>query len=379
MIDYICKMKELHIERLVNWYGGNYENKLKGRWIKRRDIEPILQDLSFMFKVENIGFSFKNREINSVKIGTGKIKILFWTQMHGNESTGTKALFDLFKFFDFPGEMSAVRDHILERCTILCIPMLNPDGSEVYTRLDGTGVDLNRDFIDKKSIESRLLQKTVDEFQPDYCFNMHDQRSIFSVGSDVNTATLSFLAPSEDVNRKITKGRIKTMEVIVSMNEILQNVIPNHIGRYTDEFYPSATGDNFQKLGFNTILIESGHHKGDYQREMSRKFTFFALLKGILFISEPKSVDDYSDYFKIPDNEKLFLDMILKDVLYEGRRTDIGILYEEKLINEEIQFVPKVDKIEVLSKYNADKVIVASELIFDNKMALNAYIKKGSF
>ena len=57
------------------------------------------------------------------------------------------------------------------------------------------------------------------------------------------------------------------MNVIVAMNSMLQKIIPNFVGRYTDEFYPTATGDNFQKLGYNTILIESGHYPNDYQRE----------------------------------------------------------------------------------------------------------------
>ena len=39
------------------------------------------------------------------------------------------------------------------------------------------------------------------------------------------------------------------MDVIVAMNDLLQQMIPNHVGLYTDEFYPTATGDNFQKLG----------------------------------------------------------------------------------------------------------------------------------
>ena len=60
------------------------------------------------------------------------------------------------------------------------------------------------------------------------------------------------------------------MTVIAAMNDLLQQFIPGQIGRYTDEFYPTATGDNFQKMGHNTILIESGHAKGDYKRNASQ-------------------------------------------------------------------------------------------------------------
>ena len=74
------------------------------------------------------------------------------------------------------------------------------------------------------------------------------------------------------------------MNVIVAMNNLLQKVIPNHIGRYTDEFYPTATGDNFQKLGFNTILIEAGHYPDDYDREEVRKFNFLHLFKACIIL-----------------------------------------------------------------------------------------------
>ena len=129
------------------------------------------------------------------------------------------------------------------------------------------------------------LKRILEEFNPQFCFNLHDQRTIFGVEGTENPATISFLAPSEEMTRKLTKGRIETMNVIVAMNSLLQQVIPNHIGRYTDEFYPSATGDNFQKLGYNTILIEAGHYPNDYDREEVRKFNFFALAQGLYHLS----------------------------------------------------------------------------------------------
>ena len=70
------------------------------------------------------------------------------------------------------------------------------------------------------------------------------------------------------------------------MNALLEKIIPGHIGRYTDEFYPTATGDNFQKLGHNTILIEAGHYYNDYERDVVRKFNFYALLQGVLILQK---------------------------------------------------------------------------------------------
>jgi hypothetical protein len=229
-------MKRIKIEELEGWYSKNYQNKISGRWITLGQILPIIETMKTIFKVELSGYSHQKRDIYNLQVGKGRTRIMIWTQMHGNESTGTKALFDLLNFLDKPEDNADIRDQILDNCTIKCIPMLNPDGAEVYSRLNAQKIDLNRDFIDIKGLESNLLQKSVYDFRPDYCFNMHDQRTIFSVGKNNDPATLSFLAPSEEKSRKKTKGRKKTMEVIVSIHNFLQNFIPNQVGRYTDEF-----------------------------------------------------------------------------------------------------------------------------------------------
>ncbi|MCK4562455.1 MAG: peptidase M14, partial [Flavobacteriaceae bacterium] len=209
--------------------------------------------------------------------------------------------------------------------------------------------------------------------KPHYCFNMHDQRTIFSVGEENSPATISFLAPSVDKKRTLTDGRKQTMEVIVSMNNLLQKFIPNQIGRYTDEFYPTATGDNFQKMGHNTILVESGHFKNDYQREKTRKYTFFALLEGLSHIAFREKASNYEDYFKIPNNEKLYLDVILVDVIYEKNKIDIGILFEEILKDKQLHFIPKVKIKGDLSNYNANRIV--NDLSFPNENKLKKWLK----
>lgn len=372
-------MKQIEIEEIENWYLKNYQNKISRRRIIVEHIIPVLNNLSSQFRVSVIGKSHQKREIRSVRFGNGKVKILIWTQMHGNESSGTKALFDLLNFIENPGNLTHFKDLVLNNCQILCIPMLNPDGADAYTRVNAQKIDLNRDVIDKKAVESRILQDILMDFQPDYCFNMHDQRTIFSVGENNNPATLSFLAPSEDEDRTLTEGRKETMKVIVSMHEFLKNCIPNQMGRYTDEFYPTATGDNFQKMGFNTILIESGHYFNDYHREITRKYTFFALLQGILYTANKDQRIDCEQYFEIPDNEKNYLDIILNDVVYQGKKSDIGILFKEKLRNGTVFFDPEIDKIDDLSGYNANKRIHKPRLTFKDIEDVKDWLKNMEF
>ncbi|HKJ07068.1 MAG TPA: M14 family zinc carboxypeptidase, partial [Flavobacteriaceae bacterium] len=286
----------------------------------------------------------------------GPKRILIWSQMHGNESTGTKAVFDLLNFLSSNNELSLF---FKENCEIEIIPMLNPDGAEKFTRENGKNIDLNRDAVAIDAIESKILRENLDSFNPHYCFNLHDQRSIFNVENTCNPATISFLAPSEDVNRTITKGRKQTMEVIVSMNKLLQQIIPNQVGRYTDEFYPTATGDNFQKLGHNTILIEAGYFKNDNDREVVRELNFYALVQGLLFIADDKNTDNYKDYFNIPNNSKRFLEIIYKNVVVVqdniSKNLDVGIQYKFKIKNNQLidyQFIEKIGDLSNYCTYN---------------------------
>lgn len=312
---------QLNISKIENLHKEFKVTSLFGKWITFNDIEPLLKS----FDAIEIGSSENNIPIYNLEFGTGKRRILIWSQMHGNESTGTKAIFDLINCLQNSSKTSIKL--ILKNCTIKIVPMLNPDGALVYTRVNANNIDLNRDAVDLKAKESKLLRNVLESFKPEFCFNLHDQRTIFGVEGTKNPASISFLAPSEEETRAITKGRKQTMNVIVAMNNLLQQIIPNHIGRYTDEFYPTATGDNFQKENYNTILIEAGHYKDDYNREEVRKFNFYALLQGLYHIAISDNFDTYEAYFNIPNNQKNFFDVINR---YQNK-DDIAYQYEDEI------------------------------------------------
>ena len=328
-------MEIINATFLEDIYPNIKEKKITGRYITLHDIEPLFSELDIAIQSEIIGLSEEKKNIYQLKLGAGERRILIWSQMHGNESTGTKAVFDFLNFIKIY-KSNKIVSSILNNCSITIVPMLNPDGAKAYTRVNANGIDLNRDAVALQATESKLLREILTTVNPEFCFNLHDQRTIFGVEGTKNPATISFLAPSEDETRKLTKGRQTTMNVIVAMNKLLQQIIPNHIGRYTDEFYPTATGDNFQKLGYNTVLIEAGHYPNDYDREEVRKFNFYAILQGIYHISTAKNYTDYLDYNAIPNNIKNFYDVIYRT---KNNEKDIAYQYEEKLENGKFALV----------------------------------------
>ena len=110
------------LDDLVSKYSQIKASDLVGRYITNADILPLLNNLSKAFSTEIIGYSEQNRPIYSVSVGKGAIKILIWSQMHGNESTCTKALFDVFNFLKLTSS-----SYIFEHCSLVIIPILNPD------------------------------------------------------------------------------------------------------------------------------------------------------------------------------------------------------------------------------------------------------------
>ena len=312
-------------------------------------ILPFLSSMSVHFKLEQVGVSVLGLPIQSLSIGNGKLKILMWSQMHGNESTTTKALMDLLNFLSSDGLLAKT---ILEKCQLRIIPILNPDGAKAYTRLNANLVDLNRDAQTVTQPESKALQAVYRLFKPDFCFNLHDQRTIFNVGDTERPATVSFLAPTFDVDGTVSGNRLLAMRLIMAMDRALQLMIPGQVGRYDDSFNANCIGDTLQMMGIPTVLVEAGHFGKDYQREYTRELIFWSLLGALETLATDRLADFAADdYFLIPENNKRFFDILIKNTHHVhpkyNKGSDLGILFQEKLVGNTIEFIPKI---EVLGK-----------------------------
>ncbi|WP_297510474.1 M14 metallopeptidase family protein [Flavobacterium sp.] len=338
------------------------QNQLFGRYITRSQIEDVMQSLNIVPIVK--GYSVQNHPLYQLDVGKGKFKVLVWSQMHGNEGTTTKALFDFIAFLQ-SGEPLAVT--LQQMFTFRILPMVNPDGAEAYSRVNANQVDLNRDACDLSQPESQFLRKAFDDFQPHLAYNLHDQRSIFGVGTTGKPATVSFLAPAFNEERSINEVRTKAMNLIVAMQNELQNFIPNQIGRFDDSFNLNCVGDCFTRLGVPTVLFEAGHYPNDYYREYTRKMIFIALLSGVKHIYENDIVDNKNElYLNIPQNNPVYYDFIYKNIKinYEGKEiiTNFAAQYREELIEGKIEFNAYIVEVGLLegklghSTFNAHKM-----------------------
>ena len=364
----------MNLEQLFSQYK---EESIHGRYITLDSIEPLLQKLNTNNQLRIIGKSVLKKPIYSYKIGKGKTKIFLWSQMHGNESTTTKALFDFLNVLHSSSELA---QQLLNAFTFYSIPMLNPDGATLYTRENANKVDLNRDSQELTQPESRVLREAFESFKPDYCFNLHDQRTIFGVSDSGKPATLSFLAPSYNEEREINESRLKAINLIASINEVLQVYLPNQVGRFDDSFNINCIGDTFQYLGVPTILFEAGHFENDYEREETRKYVFVAFVSGFITLCENVIGSNGIDkYLNIPQNKVVFYDFIYKNIKinYDGIEiiTNFAAQYKEELIENQICFNAYISKIGNLENYfghfEYDAKGASYEDDFDNVPKLN--------
>ena len=311
----------------------------------------ILPEHLFSYIQENlsdyislVGESFLGKPIYMGRFGSGRIKVLAWSQMHGNESNATHALLDLLESFKSTPHL---QEDLFSKIQLDFIFMLNPDGSQVWTRRNALEIDMNRDYLKLSSKEFPILKNIAEKGSYDYALNLHEQRTLFS-SDGIHPATLSFLAPAENTEREVTETRKKAMAVIGKIISKMQQHIPNNIARYNDEYYPTSTGDNFTKMGLPTILYEGGHFEGDYTRKETRKYYTIALYEGLKAIADLNgSTEGFEAYFEIPENKEDHWDIIYRNVRLNTDFEciiDIAVQYKESIETgaSEISFTPIV-------------------------------------
>jgi hypothetical protein len=328
------------------WYSTHFESRLKGRYITLNHIRPLLKSREDFIEISTGGYSELGREIPLIKIGNGDHVVLAWSQMHGNESTTTKALFDFIKFISQKEFYQNEIKQFLDQNSFYILPMLNPDGAHLYTRDNANKIDLNRDAQNLSQSESVTLRAVFNRVRPNLCLNLHDQRSIYGLDTGL-AATVSFLAPSANKDRSLTPAREVAMSHIVRLEKALQEILPGQIGRYDDSFNANCVGDTFQMSGVPTILFEAGHCNEDYNLENKRAIIFYAFLELFRFTDEQGISEDFKRYFNIPQNRVNYNDLILRRVLVKGcdKLLDVAIQYSEELVNGKVHFKAIIDKI----------------------------------
>ena len=285
--------------------------------------------------VAGVGQSMQGRELRTVTFGTGPTKVFIWSQMHGDEATATMALADIFAFL-VSTEPSALRDRIRTDLTVTFLPMLNPDGAEVFQRENASGIDINRDVRRMSSPEARTLKAVRDKINPDFGFNLHDQNARTRVGEGL-PAAIALLPPAADLPKSYGPVRTRARLVAAWLATDFNNAIAGRIAKYDDTFNARAFGDLMQAWGTSTVLIESGALPNDPQKQKLRTYNAAAIL-GVLESIATKSYEraDPRAYESLPFNRGGAYDLLIMGatIVIPGvgtSRNDVAINFDDSV------------------------------------------------
>ncbi len=314
----------------------SFNNK---RYLSPNILDKLLYKNCLKEYTSVLGYSVENRPILLSSFGSGEKKVLIWSQMHGNESTTTRSLIQLFS------DLTSKKTNLFDDLTIKVIYQLNPDGSDKYSRFNANGVDLNRDAVKRTQPESKLLFSLFNEFKPHFCINLHDQRSIYAAGNTNLPAMISFLAPSYDESKSINEFRQKAMTMIGSIYKGIKPKNNWSVGRYNDDFNINCFGDFFMSKNTPTILLEAGHHPNDFGRNIVVHEIYKSLLMFLnLFARENQIKPNTETYFSIPKNYDHLRDIEIVNIrCLSGFSNKRFVQFHEILKGDKIYFSPTIE------------------------------------
>ena len=292
-------------------------------------LAPVLDDARVL-RVAEIGRSGEGRALRSVSFGTGATRVLMWSQMHGDESTATMALADVYAFIERNPAHAAARA-ILENLTVTTVPMLNPDGAQRFQRRNAFGVDVNRDARNLATPEGRTLKRMFDTIDPDFAFNLHDQDVGTRLGLSDEMVAIALLSPAYNEERDVNDVRLRAMRVAAVFRDAVVGLVGEHVARYDDTFNPRAFGDLSSAWGASTVLVESGGWPDDPEKQHLRRANFVGLLAALHAIATGDyAAADERRYTDMPVNGRVIPDLLLTNGLlavpgHEPVRVDLLI------------------------------------------------------
>lgn len=295
-------------------------------------------------KVSEAGVSMQGRPIRTVTFGNGPVTVLLWSQMHGDESTASMSLADIIAWFASTSPAAPeLRERLASRLRVVMIPMLNPDGAELFQRENAVGIDINRDARNLSTPEARLLKAVRDSLKPQFGFNLHDQNARTLTGSNGSQVAIALLAPAADEERSYGPTRTTARMVASVIAAVLRKEIPGRLARYNDAHEPRAFGDLMQQWGTSTVLIESGAMPDDPEKMKLRTMNIVAILSALdAMATESWRAADIAAYEGIPSNSRSAVDLLVRGgsvVMPGGQavRADLALNYEEAVAKQDLR------------------------------------------
>lgn len=142
-------------------------------------------------KVEVAGQTNQGRSIHKVTVGHGKKVVLIQSEIHGNEKTGTVALLNILENLGKSNSPDVKK--MLDELTIVAIPMMNVDGSE----LDRRGNEMTWSEVVGKFPQLSIAQPTWNYYTTPRSGDDYASKPGFDVNRDFNP-NLNYVPQPQD-------------------------------------------------------------------------------------------------------------------------------------------------------------------------------------
>ncbi|SFD41899.1 Zinc carboxypeptidase [Lentibacillus persicus] len=188
--------------------------------------------------VEVVGYSNQGREIHKATIGSGDKVVLIQSEIHGNEKVGTKALLEMIK--KIGSNNSPEMRQLREELTIVAMPMINPDATELNRRgTEMTWDEVTNEFPQLEGVEPSWNYYTYQNQYWDYASNPgFDMNRDFNPDLDYTPQPADFpgsssepgwyITPEAQTVRDVYKGlqnQFDTVDVFIDLHHQGEYVI----------------------------------------------------------------------------------------------------------------------------------------------------------
>ena len=279
------------LEDLLSGYKDNILNEIYLKEIAKKYPDKVTY--------KSIGTTRLGKEIPAIKISSPtkkskyKVPILFNGAHHANELISTEHCYDIiYHLLKYPDKYSA----ILETSDIWIVPIVNPDGSELFWhrsiqmgRKNGLlslehsinnpnrGVDLNRNYPYKwntghprassSNIDSAFYRGAYPASEPEVRSMIKffdEERFVFSLSYHSYATCILYPYTIENVSNPEPDYVKKFAEKLAS---VAISIRPNKRFEAKKNIYPVDGTDQdyfYFQYGTNALLLESSHHNPNY-------------------------------------------------------------------------------------------------------------------
>ena len=278
---------------------------------------------------EEIGRSAEDRPLYAVRFGWGPLRVLLFSQMHGDEPSHTMGLADLLCYFAREPDDERVR-RLAEGLTIAAIPMLNPDGAERFVRTNAQGIDINRDARAWRTPEMQAFRRFHDGFRPGFVLNLHDQDVRKRVGEGDRLTALAMLATPGNPEMEDDERRIRAKRLCGAIRRAVEPLAEGRVARFQDEYNATGSGEYTQRSGAAAVLLECGYWPDDPEKQFLRKLSFVAILTALEALADGSYADvPVEEYESLEENDTGVFDLLVRGgtVVVPGLepfRADVG-------------------------------------------------------